>query len=506
MRTYIYLRKSRKDEQHRSESLEATLRRHEIQLLAVAKKLDLNVAKILKEVVSGDSIAARPEMIRLLHDCEENLMDAVLVMDIDRLGRGDMTDQGIIINAFKNNDVRIITPDKTYDLDNEFDEDFFDLSAFFARKELKMIKRRLARGKVAALNEGNYIGANAPYGYRKEKKTLVIVPEQAKIVRLMFDLYVNQGYGDTRISRYLEEHGIPNASGRPGWERTTIRRMLNNPVYIGKIAWNKRKFFYEDGIRKESTLKSIKEWDIYEGKHEAIIDEATFWKAQELATERYTPHIHQSKALSNPIAYIVKCGACGCTMTQRTSKGRLPSLRCHKHCGGVASSQIHLIEKRIVELLTESLIDFQLKFSSSTGEDEWIQEINLLEAAIRKSLSQQDKMQAQQSRQYDLLEQGVYSTEVFLKRSKAVTAALEHEERTQRDLQARLLATRSQLNNVRNILPEIASSLDFLENVYWNVDAERKNAFLRSLISHVIYTKEKGAKPDDFNLELHLKL
>ncbi len=506
MRTYVYLRKSRKDEQHRSESLEATLRRHEAQLLAVAKKKNLTVVKILKEVVSGDSIAARPEMIRLLHDCEENLMDAVLVMDIDRLGRGDMTDQGIIINAFKNNDVRIVTPDKTYDLDDEFDEDFFDISAFFARKELKMIKRRLARGRVASLNEGNYIGVHAPYGYRKENKTLVIVPEQAEVVRLMFDLYVNQGYGDTRIARYLDEHGILNYSNVPGWERTTIRRMLNNPIYIGKIAWNKRKFVYENGKRKESTLKPIEEWDIYDGRHEAIIDEDTFWKAQDLAKTRYIPHVHNSKAISNPIAYIVKCGACGRTMTQRTCKDRAPSLRCYKHCGKTASSRIDTIEKKLVELLTESLIDFQLKFSGNTGAEELGREIELLEASIEKSLAQERKMQAQQSKQYDLLEQGIYSTEVFLERSQAVAAVIERERQSQDGLRANLLEARRQLDNVQNVLPEIASSLDFLENVYWNVGAERRNAFLRGLVDRVVYTKEKGAKPDDFNLELHLKL
>ena len=506
MRTYIYLRKSRKDEQHRSESLEATLKRHETQLLAVAKRMNLNVVKILKEVVSGDSIAARPEMIKLLHDCDQGCMDAVLVMDIDRLGRGDMTDQGIIIGAFKNNDIRIITPDKTYDLDNEFDEDFFDISAFFARKELKMIKRRLNRGKIASLREGNYIGAATPYGYKKADKTLVIVPEQAEVVRLMFDLYVNKGYGDTRITRYLDEHGILNCSGRPGWERTTIRRILNNPIYIGKIAWNKRKYTYEHGIRRESTLKPLEEWDIYDGKHEAIIDEETFWKAQALAKERYVPHIHKSKSLSNPLAYFIKCGACGCTMTQRTTKGKPAMLRCYKNCGQTSSSYIYKVEERLIEILSDRLQDLKVKYSDSTGENELKNELTLLEKSLDKSRAQEKKLRDQQARQYDFLEQGVYSIDVFLERNQAVADALDQEHEKQFNLQNQIADMEERINNVSLLLPDVTSSLDFLENVYPALDAGKKNEFLRSIIDHVVYEKPKGSEPDGFKLSVHLKL
>ena len=506
MRTYIYLRKSRKDDQHRSETLEATLKRHETQLLAVAKRLNLNVVKILKEVVSGDSIAARPEMIKLLHDCEQGCMDAVLVMDIDRLGRGDMTDQGIIIGSFKNNDVQIITPDKTYDLDNEFDEDFFDISAFFARKELKMIKRRLKRGKIASLREGNYIGTNPPYGYRKVNKTLEVVPEQAEIVRLMFDLYVNKGYGDTKISRYLEEHGIVNSSGRSGWERTTIRRIVNNPVYIGKIAWNKRKYTYEHGVRRESTLKPIEEWDIYDGKHEAIIDKETFWKAQELAKKRYVPHTHKSKILSNPLAYFMKCGACGYTMTQRTTKGKPASIRCHKHCGGTASSYIYLVEERLVQILSGQLQNLKIKYSDDTGENELKTELTLLEKSLDKSYVQENKLQEQQARQYDFLEQGIYSVDVFVERNQAVADAINREHEKQSELQNQIAAMENRISNVSRLLPNITSSLDFLNSIYPELDAEKKNEFLRSIIDHVVYEKQKGAKPDDFKLRVHLKL
>ena len=113
MKTCIYLRKSRKDQIYKSESIEATLRRHEEQLLELAARLSLNVISIKKEVVTGDSIAVRPMMQELLEEVADGLYEAVLVMDIDRLGRGDMQDQGMIFKVFKDACVKIITPGNT---------------------------------------------------------------------------------------------------------------------------------------------------------------------------------------------------------------------------------------------------------------------------------------------------------------------------------------------------------------------------------------------------------
>ena len=89
--------------------------------------------------------------------------EAVLCMDIDRLGRGTMSQQGVILETFKEAGVKIITPQKTYDLLDEMDEDYTELQTFFARKELKLIKKRMRRGVERTAADGGYL-ANAPYG------------------------------------------------------------------------------------------------------------------------------------------------------------------------------------------------------------------------------------------------------------------------------------------------------------------------------------------------------
>ncbi|MEG2848325.1 MAG: recombinase family protein, partial [Bacilli bacterium] len=94
MKTCIYLRKSRADIEAEQNGEFETLTRHKTTLLKVAKDRNLDVVEIKEELVSGEYIEHRPKMIELLKEVENNKYDAVLVMDVDRLGRGNMQDQG----------------------------------------------------------------------------------------------------------------------------------------------------------------------------------------------------------------------------------------------------------------------------------------------------------------------------------------------------------------------------------------------------------------------------
>lgn len=121
----------------------------------------LSVSKIYEEVVSGDTIAARPQMQQLLSDVEAGRWEGVLVMEVERLARGDTIDQGLVAQAFKFSDTRIITPVKSYDPNNEFDEEYFEFGLFMSRREYKVINRRLQRGRLASVKEGKWV-SNRP--------------------------------------------------------------------------------------------------------------------------------------------------------------------------------------------------------------------------------------------------------------------------------------------------------------------------------------------------------
>lgn len=151
MSYFIYARKSRKDAELEALGIDV-LERHITTLLELAKTLSLPIGAIYREVVSGDSIDTRPVMTQVLSEVEACMWDGALVMDVDRLARGDTIDQGRVQRAFFYSNTRIVTPSKTYDPANEYDNEYFEFSLFMSRREYATIKRGCsAAGSVPVL-------------------------------------------------------------------------------------------------------------------------------------------------------------------------------------------------------------------------------------------------------------------------------------------------------------------------------------------------------------------
>lgn len=165
----MYLRKSRADKEAEARGEGETLARHEQLLTELAVKMGLEVGAIYKELVSGETISARPKMQQVLLEVMQGIWEGVLVMEVERLARGDTKDQGTVAEAFKFSNTKIVTPLKTYDPSDEFDEEYFEFNLFMSRREYKTINRRIQRGRIAAFRDGWYIAGTAPYGYEKVK-------------------------------------------------------------------------------------------------------------------------------------------------------------------------------------------------------------------------------------------------------------------------------------------------------------------------------------------------
>ena len=222
----MYLRKSRADRDAELQGQGETLARHKKILDTLAEGMGITIGRVYSEVVSGETIEDRPAVQELLHDVSENMWDGVLVVEVERLARGNTRDQGTIADIFKYSNTKIITPSKTYDPNNEFDEEFFEFGLFMSRREYKTINRRLQRGRLSSVTEGKYVCSTAPYGYIRVKipdgkgYTLAIDDEKAPIVRMIFDWYGNgipradgsyERLGAESIARRLDSMGIKPA-------------------------------------------------------------------------------------------------------------------------------------------------------------------------------------------------------------------------------------------------------------------------------------------------------
>ena len=242
-RYLMYLRKSRMDTDYENVSVAETLSRHRKILEDFCKLKRLHVVEVLEEIVSGESMHARPEMMRLLDLISTGMYAGVVCMDIERLSRGSSMDSGYIMQVLQVKNCKIITPGKTYDLRNDSDEQFTDMKFMFSRYELKSINTRLERGRNQSASEGKFMGSMAPYGYRpfnlagEKGNSLRIEPEEAKVVQMIFEMYGQQGMGYNALAYKLNDLHIPARKGE--WGQTSVVNILNNEVYLGKIRWRR---------------------------------------------------------------------------------------------------------------------------------------------------------------------------------------------------------------------------------------------------------------------------
>ncbi len=292
----MYLRKSRKDVEAEQRGEGETLARHRRILNDLAAGMRLPVDTVYQEVVTGDTIAGRPQMQQLLNDIGQGMYEGVFVMEVERLARGDTIDQGIVAQTFKYTDTKIITPMKTYDPANLFDEEFFEFSLFMSRREYSTIKRRLNAGRLAAAKEGQFIGSIAPFGYDKAHTAAgyTLVPnDESEVVRKIFTWYTGpDNIGTTQIAHRLNELGYPARKGGV-WTTATIQNIIHNPIYTGKLPWNRRQHVKKFVDGQVSTARPRnKEYLLVDGLHEALVSEDVWNAAQEIITNNRPCRCH----------------------------------------------------------------------------------------------------------------------------------------------------------------------------------------------------------------------
>ncbi|MBQ3011602.1 MAG: recombinase family protein [Clostridia bacterium] len=522
----LYLRKSRTDAEAEARGEGETLARHERTLLELAKRLQLNVTEIYREVVSGETIAARPVMQRLLSEVEQGVWKGVLVMEVERLARGDTIDQGIVAQTFKFSDTSIITPVKTFVPNNEFDEEYFEFGLFMSRREYKAINRRLQGGRLSSAKEGKYVGNKAPYGYRRIKIerdkgfTLEPVPDEADVVRLIFDLYTvgevqpddsHKRLGVSLIARRLDALRVPTRTGA-GWSTATIRDILINPVYIGKIRWNWRpavKKMVDGCVVVERPRASVDKYILVDGLHPAIISEETFNTAQELMRKNPPRPIGERNTVKNPLAGLVICAKCGRHMTRRPfgSNHAKDILMCAATSCDNVSCNLHYVEERILAGLAEWLSNYRLKWETGVPTSLAASQLKRKKNAAKRLRSELATLDKQLNNVHDLLEQGVYSTDQFLERSRSIAERTQAARDSLEAVEAEIVLETNREENQKNIIPKVER---LLEVYHILPDAKAKNDMLKSVLEKAVYLREKSTRwrgsPDDFELVLYPKL
>jgi site-specific DNA recombinase len=279
----------------------------------------------------------RPALTRMREAVRAGVVQAVICYDPDRLAR-KLAHQLLLTEEFDKYGARLEFVTMPVDSSPE-SQMLLSMKGVFAEYEKAKIRERTMRGRREKALQGHVNGGRAAFGYRYEGKKqgkrgeLVIVPEQADVVRLIFQ-WADEGAGPLEIARRLTAQGVPTASGRP-WAKPVIAQMLRNRVYIGEGHYNRttsaepkeerRRKPAPPGRSKKTSKKRRPESEWIPVPAPAIIDRALFDRVR-VQMER-NRHLNGGRPANYPLRGLLKCAACGFACCVYPNHGK-PRYRC----------------------------------------------------------------------------------------------------------------------------------------------------------------------------------
>lgn len=507
--TLDYGRKSRTDDPLLS--VEEVLDKHDKIIEEYAEKYlggPIPEENKYREVGSAESLDSRPEILRLLKAIENPAIKAVAVVEVQRLSRGDLEDAGRLIRILRYTNTYVITPMKIYDLRDEYDRDAFERELKRGNEYLEYFKKIQARGKLASVKEGNYVGSVAPYGFDRIEKTdgkktyhtLIERKDQADVVRMVFNWYCNEDIGVTAICRRLESLGVKTKTGNSRWRSYQIFAMLENVHYIGCVRWNWRKtikIIEDQEIRKLRPKAKVDEYLIFEGKHDGIISEELFNQAREIKGKRH--RTKQDLTLKNPFSGIMYC-KCGAKMGYNTYRRKgveyaPPKLVCNDqvHCksGSVVFDEIY---RDVCNTIKDCIEDFQLRIKNNQ-DDSFKLHKDLVDRLEKKLKELEEKEVKQWEDQYN--PDIAMPQEIFKKLNQKL---LVEKEEVQKAL-AKAKGSMPKQVDYREEMMKFEDALDALEDP--DVDAKAKNQFLKNIIDRIEYERSSTVRITKHNAEYY---
>lgn len=345
-RTALYLRLSRDDEGEQESSSISNQRQMLLSFLSEREDLQFT-AEFADDGYSGYNFE-RPQFQKMIKAVKNGEIDCIVVKDLSRLGRNFLKTEEYLQRIFPKLGVRFIAVNNCFDSSRELSS-----SERLANPIINLLNEyhvMETSQKVRSVLEhhrrnGRFIGNHTVYGYVIKNKCLAVDPEAAEIVRKIFELKVN-GLSNQSIGEYLNQCGVKSpleykidkgisATGkhlREGekafWSAVSVRRVLENPIYIGTLVQGKTtSVSYRDRRRFK---KDPSEMAVFENAHEAIISDTVFLIVQDLLQKDNYSKARKESYLFSSFAF---CGNCGKPLYHRQSNGKIVYWECrNKEC------------------------------------------------------------------------------------------------------------------------------------------------------------------------------
>lgn len=283
-----------------------------------AEYQDMTIAEEFSdEGHSGKNIKGRTEFVRMMEKIEsgEDGVEYVLVFKLSRFGR-NAADVLNSLQIMQDYGVNLICVEDGIDSSKDAGKLMISVLSAVAEIERENIRTQTMAGREQKAKEGKWNGGFAPYGYKLENGQLLIADDEVEVIRIIFDRYIHTNSGIRGVATYLNDNGYTKKLRQnntiPGFSSGFIKSVLDNPVYMGKIAYGRRRTEKKIGTRNEMHIVEQDEYPIYDGCHEAIISEADWQLAHEKRTANgfLREKVHDMDH-AHILSGLLKCPCCG---------------------------------------------------------------------------------------------------------------------------------------------------------------------------------------------------
>ena len=367
---------------------------------------------------SGKSIEGRPAFTKMINDIKNGLkVDYVLVYKLSRFGR-NAADILTTLELLQSYDVNLISTNEGLDSSQAMGKVFISLLSSMSELERENIIEQTMNGRKEKARQGGWNGGFAPYGYKLENGELKIENEEAETIKKIFELYATTNKGLNGVASELNLLHVEKKQRQNGtlklWTSGIIKRILDNPVYIGKLAYGRRKREKIKGTKNDYHMVPQTDYILEEGKHEAIIDLDTWDKVR--CKRKETGIASQSTVGHNRIhllSSLIKCPVCGKTL--HTTKNNYinangePDARfyysCHnsRYAKGVECNYRRLIKKDFIEAYVVELLNLLIndvtfaeaikdKIATKIDTSKIEEEINEYRASLKVTLQNKNRL------------------------------------------------------------------------------------------------------------------
>lgn len=456
---------------------------------------------VYEEVETGESLFARPVMQQLLRDVEDNIYDAVVCVDLDRLGRGDLVDWGQIKRVFQKTNTYMVTPSSLYNLNDDNEEFAVDLQTLFARREYKKITHRLSMGKKVGAKLGAWTNGTPPMPYEYQEwidpatnkryyneKGLVVNLQKLSIYRFMVDSFIKDKKSTNEIAWELNRRNIPSPRGGR-WCNMTVRRLLVDETHLGKIISNKTK---GDGHKNKSPNKPPfqkipkEQWTVVENRHEAIKTQDEHEKIL-IGIQKNLKSPYRRSDHYYPLKGLIKCGLCGYGLPLEYKRGKdLIVKKCwHKDYLGNKCPNSSGKAQYIIDAIDEQLKEYeeQIRKEIESCED---QSTDLIQLQIKTIMDKLNKKDIALKRARIAYDEGVDTLDEYRSAKERILKEVD-------ELESQLSIENLKLQKAQSITNH--EKLHYIEEFRrsrWEdeLDDKELNDLYKTIISSIIWTKQ----------------